>query len=270
MTTPFEVCHFPGGFWAALGRLPGTDITIDSHGVPLAVVELERMKDPLPEMHAPPPPPPEPSERFPDELRDQTITEPVTSENRVDLMYRERSRLTGSLAGTPVDLNLMIPWSTSSASGSMDGKDICVAWETSDNSTGDPELPASLQGTFDGQVVSLRGVFHMGPGIYFDWASVEGDLGAERLAARIDRAGGGLSSVRTICARGTFGNSAFNLFGSVNASLDRAILRGDVDGDPVHVTARQSDGRTVTRVSGSFPGPAPLALIATATLLFFI
>jgi hypothetical protein len=52
---PFEVCDLGGGTWAAVGRLPGTVLTLDSRGVPFRTVRLE----PLSEHRSPPPAPPE-------------------------------------------------------------------------------------------------------------------------------------------------------------------------------------------------------------------
>jgi hypothetical protein len=95
----FEVCHFDGGFWAAVGRVTGADVTIDSRGVPLDGLQLERILDPPPEIHAPPSPPPQASERFPDELRDAALSVPVPPAAVVDLVYRSRSRLTGQAGG---------------------------------------------------------------------------------------------------------------------------------------------------------------------------
>jgi hypothetical protein len=269
-TTVFEVCHFEGGFWAAIGRAPGADVTIDSSGVPLNGLELERTPDPPPEMDALPPRPPAASERFPDELRDAAISEPIPPARAVELVYRNRSRLTGRAGAAQVDLTLGIPSSASSLTGSLDGQDVRVSWRLSDNSGGDPELPAMLEGTIGDRAVTLRGVFRLGPGFYFDRASVEGDIGGMQLNATIERAEGGFGSTSTVAARGALGDCDFTLFGAVDGSLVRGILRGLVDGELVHVNARVSEGRNVARLSGSFPGPAQLALLAMGTLNFFL
>jgi hypothetical protein len=39
--TAFELCDLNGGVWAAVGRLPGVDVTITSRGVPFAAIRLE-------------------------------------------------------------------------------------------------------------------------------------------------------------------------------------------------------------------------------------
>ncbi len=47
--TSFEGCDFAGGWWAAIGRAPDAIITLDSRGVPLSAVGLERIpKYPVP------------------------------------------------------------------------------------------------------------------------------------------------------------------------------------------------------------------------------
>ncbi|MDQ6614352.1 MAG: hypothetical protein M3083_06320 [Actinomycetota bacterium] len=71
-------------------------------------------------------------------------------------------------------------------------------------------------------------------------------------------------------ARGAVGDPEFTIFGAVNSYLDRGILRGVVDGEVVHVNARVSEGRNVARLSGSFPGPSQLAVLAMGALLFFL
>jgi hypothetical protein len=43
--TAFELCELDTGYWAAVGRLEDVDVTIDSRGVPLDKVELERLVD---------------------------------------------------------------------------------------------------------------------------------------------------------------------------------------------------------------------------------
>ena len=262
--TPFEVCHLEGGFWAAVGRRRRRR---DDRQPGCAARRAGTRADPgpAPEMHIPPPPPPQTSERFPDELRTphSDLIPPATV---VDLVYRNRSRLTGNAGAAQVDLTVDIPSSASSLTGSLDGEDVQVSWHLSDNSGGDPELPASLEGRIGGREVTLRGVFRLGPGFYFDGASVEGDLGGIQLKATIERAEGGFGSTSTV-ALGALGRLRVRHLGAVNGSLDRGMLRGVVDGEAVHVNARVSEGRNVARLSGSFPGAPQLAALAMGTLI---
>lgn len=53
--TPFEVTELGEGLWVAVGRVPGTTISIDSRGVPLSEVRLQRLADD----RIPPPPRPD-------------------------------------------------------------------------------------------------------------------------------------------------------------------------------------------------------------------
>jgi hypothetical protein len=53
--TPFEITELAVGMWVAVGRVPGTIISIDSRGVPLSAVKLQRLTDD----RIPPPPRPE-------------------------------------------------------------------------------------------------------------------------------------------------------------------------------------------------------------------
>ena len=56
---PFEASDLGDGYWAAIGRLADAIVTIDSRGVPLSAVRLERLVSRRP----PPPGPPEIGER---------------------------------------------------------------------------------------------------------------------------------------------------------------------------------------------------------------
>ena len=53
--TPFEVTELGEGLWVAVGRVPGATISIDSRGVPLSEVRLQRLADD----RIPPPPRPD-------------------------------------------------------------------------------------------------------------------------------------------------------------------------------------------------------------------
>jgi hypothetical protein len=45
--TPFELCDLGDGYWAAIGEVPAAIVTIDSRGVSLSAVGLERLASPL-------------------------------------------------------------------------------------------------------------------------------------------------------------------------------------------------------------------------------
>jgi hypothetical protein len=63
--TPFEVYDLGEGIWTAVGQTAGTIISIDSRGVPLSSVRLERLS----EHGFPPPPPPDLGENGPTVVR---------------------------------------------------------------------------------------------------------------------------------------------------------------------------------------------------------
>ena len=50
----FEVADLGDGYWAAVGRLADATVTIDSRGVPLSAVQLERLASRRPPLPAPP------------------------------------------------------------------------------------------------------------------------------------------------------------------------------------------------------------------------
>lgn len=143
-------------------------------------------------MHAPPSPPPPASQRFPDDLRDEAMPDPIPPGTAVDLVYRKRSRLTGTVGACHIDLTLDIATSSSAVTGSLDGAELRVAWSLSDNSGGDPELPASMEGAVGGRPIRVHGVFRLDPGFTFDRAFVDGDVGGLQLKAAVERAEGRL------------------------------------------------------------------------------
>jgi hypothetical protein len=121
--------------------------------------------------------------------------------------------------------------------------------------------------------VSLQATFHLEPGYWFDKAEVIGSLAGLPLRAtveRAERAEGGLGSTSTVAIRGSLDGLDIALFAAVSGSLDQAMIRGTVGGELVHLNARSSAGRRAVRVSGAFPGPLPLALLAVGAVLYFI
>ncbi len=51
---PFEMSDLGDGYWAAIGRLTDAIVTIDSRGVPISAVRLERLASRRPPSPAPP------------------------------------------------------------------------------------------------------------------------------------------------------------------------------------------------------------------------
>jgi hypothetical protein len=270
---PFELCLFDSGFWTAIGRVEAAEITLDSHGVPLKGLALERLDEPPPNLPPPPIRAPRPTREFPVELTKATMPALIPPSAAVDVVHRgrfdEEGSLRGTVAGASLDLVLELPRSASSATGRLDGEPVVVAWTLSDNSEGDPELPATLQGTVGELQVALRGVFRLAPGYWFDRASVQGTLAGVELTASIERASGGFGGSSTVVANGRHGEQGFEVFGSVNGTLDHGILRGTYRGQPIHLDARRTESGD-TRISGTCPSPTSFAVLLIASLIFFV
>jgi hypothetical protein len=78
----------------------------------------------------------------------------IADQTRVDLIYRDRHELTGTYAGTAVQMSFDIPAHVATAAGSFAGAELSATWHLGDNSTTHPEVPGSLTGTFAGQPVT--------------------------------------------------------------------------------------------------------------------
>jgi hypothetical protein len=235
--------------------------------------ELRGLDEPPPRLPSPPIRAPRPTREFPIELTNAAVPALISPSAAVDVVHRGRfdedGGLRGTVAGAFIDLALELPRSASSATGRLNEEPVNVAWRLSDNSGGDPKLPATLQGTVGERQVALRGVFRLAPGYWFDRASIEGTLAGVELTASIERASGGFGGSSTVVANGSHGDQEFEVFGSVNGSLDRGILRGTYHGQAIHLDARETDSGH-TRISGSCPSPASFALLLIAPLIFFV
>jgi hypothetical protein len=153
------------------------------------------------------------------------------------------SRKTAAIvAGATVELTLELPRSTSSATGTLHDRTVAVTWSLSDNSTGNPELPATLQGTVGDKQVNLRGLFRLTPSYWFDGASIEGTLDDAELAASVEPASGANGTTDTVVATGTFGNGRFEVFAAVDGSLEHGRVRGTYDGQPIHLDLTSTHG----------------------------
>jgi hypothetical protein len=218
-------------------------------------------------------PSPPVAREFPQKLWDAIRPVEVAPTTVVDVRhtgrFREDGSIRGTVAGSSIDLALEFPRSASSASGSLDDAPVNVTWSLSNNSTGDPELPATLQGTVGAKPVNLQGVFRLGPGFWFDGASIEGTLADADLAASIERAFGAFGSSDTIVATGTLGDQTFEVFAAVDGPLERGVVRGTYDGQPVHLDLTATQGGDA-HVTGTCPSPPSFALLLIASLVFFV
>lgn len=264
-----EVHRVLEGYWCAICRLTDVTLTLHSQGVSLVGLQLVRLDLQPPEI-----PPhvftrrPQRERRFPDELLRVTA---AAEDVNVDLIYEGYERLRGSALGRQVELRMDVPHSHAGATGEIDGKSVDVSWVVADNSESHPEQSANLRGTFDGQAVSIEGVFHLEPGWSFDHANIHGVVAGRSLEARIEAVDGGMGSSDTVAADGRIGDTTFTLYGTVNSGLTRAVIAGTVDGTDVHLRVDLGRGRTrKTRVSGLYQGPLELLVLAVGSALWFV
>jgi hypothetical protein len=222
-----------------------------------------------------------PAHRFehPTEPKRRVPTEPSTGtgwagEPNVELLYLSYETLEGTAAGEQVALRMEVPHSHAGARGAIGGDEVAVTWAIGDNSN-NLNPSGTLRGSYAGQPVYVNGVFHLEPSYLFDHAEVEGRIAGRQLTARIQRASGGFGSFSTVAADGTFGDTPFTLYGTVNSDLTKAVVAGTVEDQNVRLDieqegqARYGRSRDV-RISGNYHGPMPLLVAAVGTTLYFI
>ena len=269
----FDLCRFDNGFWTAVGRVTEAEITIDSRGVSLDGLQLERLNEPPPVMPPPPEPPPATSRRFPDDLFNAPSPLSVPASDAVSLTFGQRFSEDGQLAGTigadRVELTLELPNSASTARGSVAGEPVNVTWTLSDNSTGDPELPATLQGTIGTKRVEVHGAFTLTPGFWFSKAVIRGTIAGIELEATVQPASGAFGRSSTVVANGTLGDESFEVYAAVDGGLERGVIRGTYGDRPVHLDAH-SENHSETAIAGRSSAPPWFTVLITASLLFFV
>jgi len=183
----------------------------------------------------------------------------------VDLTQRD-DRVTGTVAGEPVDLALMVPHSEGSAEGTFAGAQISVTWRLAANGEWQPDVPASLHGTYGGAQVRLSGWFHL-PDLRFDHGRVEGEIDGEPIAVYVEPADPA-GDAGSFAADGYFAEVGFSLSGV--ATPGEAVLNGAVAGRPVELAVESGEGPDRVRtLKGTYEGPAPLLLLLAGALLFF-
>ena len=268
-STSFEVCEVEPGFWCAVGQAPDAHLTLQSRGVQLiglalGKVDLEPPQNPGGFFHWPP----KPDRHFPDALRSGAGW---SEEPNVELTYEGYEALWGTMVGHSVELAMQVPHSHAGATGTLAGDEVTVTWVVADNSETHPDLTATMTGTFAGQPVRLKGVFHLGTSYFLDHADIEGTVAGQKLTARIVPASGGFSTSSTVAADGTLGAAEFGLYGAVNSSLTRAVVAGTVEGHSVRVSleVRRNRARSVS-IRGTWQGPLPLLALAVGSALYFV
>lgn len=266
--TAFEVCHFGNGYWAAIGRAPEADITIDSRGAALAGLELVRLPAASAEV-AVPVPALASSARFPDELRGAAFPADAEPSSRVALAYRDQ-RLTGTIGLISVNIAMSLPAHDSFALGTLGDDRVTARWHIASDADASPDIVASLDGQCDGLRITVQAQLHFTAEGWFSGGTAIGTIAAAVIRATIERAEGGLESTSTVALRGSIDDVEFILFASVNRAMNRGILRGDIGGEVVYLDATVTPDRQRYDVVGRFSAPATMATLAVGAILYFM
>ena len=186
----------------------------------------------------------------------------------IALNHRD-GRLAGTVAGQPVDMSLDVPKSRGRARGTFADDNVSASWQLGDNTTWHPAVPVSLNGTFAGHRALLFGWVPLDPPYHFDHASIDGHFAGQPVSAYLEEGDPG-GDTGTFAAHGIFAASDFSLRGAVICG-SRAVLEGAISGRPVRLQAQHDDGpHRAATLSGTFDGPAPLLLLLTGAVLFFM
>src|SRR5712692_4434647 len=275
----FRVAH-RGPYWAGICVLGDVEVTLTAAHVGVSDVRLVRMRSAPIAVHgradrrrAPRP------MRFPDDALagGARADSPVVEGIRVNLIYENRTRLTGTYAGVPVDLEMASPASHGRATGTFAGDAVSASWEVADNSTSGPTVPASLTGTYADESVTLEGGFGLEPDFFFDAGSVNGAIGDSLpVHAQASGAEGGLNG-KTVSVEGAIGGTDFSLFATIAGDLEAGLVVGSVGGRPLrlHAGYERMDRRVqrqsaALHITGYYEGPVALLALITGALLHFV
>ncbi len=184
----------------------------------------------------------------------------------VDLSYTKDGRLTGTLAGQPVNLSSKLPGSGTVA-GTLSGHPLDANWQIAyDGTSSQKVVPVALHGRLAKQSVSLSAVFHLRPNFLFDSGTVTGTAGGRPVRAQASSAPGESSS--SVNVDGSFAGTPFSLYATIASTLDSGLIRGTVGGKPIHVTAKAQSG--TIHITGNYSGPSELFVLAIGSLLYFL
>ena len=159
---PFQLHEVQDGWWVAAGRGPDADLTLESRHVPLAGLRLARVTNlrvpALPQHHERPR---TPTRQYPaDAGPDDAI---IPGHARVDLVFERSRRLSGSVGGQPVHLELNVPTHNGAAAGAIAGIPAAATWKNGDNYYIYPDVPCDLTGSFAGQPYDCTPPFTSSP-----------------------------------------------------------------------------------------------------------
>ena len=241
-----------GSSWVAVADLDDLRIVITARNVDVAEMRLVEIEVPeLPPLWMPRPP--RPRERVL-----PAVFEPATGAPAVEMTYRNRKVITGTVAGRPVELMADLQVSSGSARGRLGGTTVAATWATHAD-------PATLTGAIGDLAVTLSGPFVHEEEGFFDFAEVSGRVATLAVQARIERADGGLST-STVYAEGTLGAVPFVLWATQGGDLRQTVVRGTVDGRPLELIATRGEQ---LRITGNFAGPDALLLLIVGSVAYF-
>ena len=179
-------------------------------------------------------------------------------------------RLTGVVAGTPVDVTVDLPTSSGTCDGSFAGADVRGTWRLAPNGQWVPDVPGWARGIFGGEEGELRGWFRLSEDCLFEHGTIEGEFAGEPVSVLVE-AGIASKPEDAFKIQGSFCGSGFSL--SCTFATEATRIIGSVDGNPIHLEARRPQPGVEPRlrtVTGNFEGPSPLLYLAVCALLFFI
>ena len=152
--------------------------------------------------------------------------------------------------------------------------------------TSESELPATLQGTVGEETVKLEGVFRLQQkylrgipaGRSFSGGSVLGTLSRAQFNAAVEPVvtrHPQLGRLNAVVATGTHDDRQFEIFATRTGHPkrgDRAAvghIRGNYDGQTVHLDLTATEQFGDTEVAGACPAPSAFSILLVAALLFF-
>jgi len=244
-----------GSSWVAVAEGDDLRITITARNVDVAdvrLVEIEpadlpplrRSRRPRPRQRVLP-----------------AVFERATGAPAVELTYRNRKVITGTVGGSPVELAADLPVSSGSARGRLGGVPVSANWDTNAE-------PVTLTGALGDLAVTISGPFVQEDEGFFDFADVRGRVGPDDLEVRIERADGGLST-STLYADGTIGAVSFALWATQGGDMRQTIVHGTVGGRPVELIGTRGDYAEHLQIRGNYAGPDALLLLIVGGTAYF-
>lgn len=211
-----------------------------------------------------------PGRRFPDELLTPDKPGEAPEGARVDLVCHDRQLIRGSVAGADVRLSGAFGTRGGPVRGSWAAETVDATWREGDGADVPGSRRPDIAGHFGGSTVELLANFEFGAGQLFERADISGSLGGQTLQAQVQRAAGGLDSLRTVVGEGILGGSPFEFFVTISWDSSSAMVRGSFDGQLMLLDADREERSGLVRVVGSWTGPAPLLALLVTSLLYFL